>query len=76
LVPAATNSAVSSAVSVISARDGQLNPALASRFNVNRTVDRRNTYSPGNLVEPDPGGRQTKHFAHLALISTVRLPRR
>ena len=27
---------------------------------------RRNTYSAGNLVEPDPGGRQTKHFAHLA----------
>jgi hypothetical protein len=27
---------------------------------------RRNTYSAGNLVEPDPGGRQTKYFAHLA----------
>src|SRR5204863_4312847 len=25
-----------------------------------------NTYSAGNLVEPDPGGRQTKHFAHMA----------
>ena len=27
---------------------------------------RRNTYSAGNLVQSDPGGRQTKHFAHLA----------
>lgn len=25
-----------------------------------------NAYSAGNLVEPDPGGPQTKHFAHLA----------
>ena len=39
LVPAAANSAVSSAVSVISAGNGQLNPALASRLKVNRTVD-------------------------------------
>src|SRR6516164_11038901 len=33
-----------------------------------RQPDRRrcNTYSAGNLVEPDPGGSQTKHFAHLA----------
>src|ERR1700730_7777717 len=38
-VPAAANSAASSAVSVISAGNGQLNPALASLFNVNRTVD-------------------------------------
>ena len=28
--------------------------------------ERRSPYSPGNLVEPDPGGPQTKHFAHLA----------
>ena len=27
---------------------------------------RRNPDSAGNLVEPDPGGPQTKHFAHLA----------
>ena len=27
---------------------------------------RRNTYAAGNLVEPDPGGPQTKHFAHSA----------
>src|SRR5439155_25229974 len=27
---------------------------------------RRNADSEGNLVEPDPGGSQTKHFAHLA----------
>jgi hypothetical protein len=33
-VPAAANSAVSSAVSVISPGNGQLNPALASRFNL------------------------------------------
>jgi hypothetical protein len=56
LVPAAANSAVSSAVSVISAGNGQLNPALASRFKVNRTVDSATPYSAGNLVEPDPGG--------------------
>ena len=37
--PAAANSAVSSALSVISAGKGQVNPAVASRFNVNRTVD-------------------------------------
>ena len=37
-MPAAANSAVSSALSVISAGNGQLNPAVASRFNVNRTV--------------------------------------
>jgi hypothetical protein len=39
LVPAAANRAVSNAVSVISAGSGQLNPALASRCNVKRTVD-------------------------------------
>jgi hypothetical protein len=27
---------------------------------------RRNPYPPGNLIEPDPGGSQTKHFAHAA----------
>src|SRR5205085_12123168 len=27
---------------------------------------RRNPDSAGNFVEPDPGGSQTKHFAHLA----------
>ena len=27
---------------------------------------RRNPYSAGNLVEPHPRARQTKHFAHLA----------
>src|SRR5215471_7735116 len=26
----------------------------------------RNTYAAGNLIEPDPGGSQTKHFAHSA----------
>src|ERR1700730_18024564 len=46
--------APSPAVSVISAGNGQLNPALASRFNVNRTVD--GATSAGNLVEPDLGG--------------------
>ena len=58
--------AFSSALSVISAGNGQLNPALASRFNVNRTVDGATPTRAGNLIEPDPGGRQTKHFAHLA----------
>jgi len=38
---------------VISAGNGQLSPALASRFNVNRTVE-CNTDAAGNLVEPDP----------------------
>jgi len=38
-VQAVANSAVSSALSVISAGNGQLNPAMASRFKVNRTVD-------------------------------------
>src|SRR5260370_6025108 len=27
---------------------------------------RRDTYSAGNLIEPDPGGPQTKHVAHSA----------
>jgi hypothetical protein len=38
-VPTAANSAVSGASSVISAGNGQLSPALASRFNLSRTVD-------------------------------------
>jgi hypothetical protein len=39
LLPTVANNAASSAVSVISAGNGQLSPALASRFNVNRIVD-------------------------------------
>ena len=39
-----------------------------SRQSLQRQPDRRrrNPYSASNLVEPDPGGSQTKHFAHLA----------
>ena len=39
-----------------------------SRQSLQRQPDsrRRNPYSAGDLVEPDPGGSQTKHFAHLA----------
>ena len=39
-----------------------------SRQSLQRQPDsrRRNSYAAGNLVEPDPGGSQTKHFAHLA----------
>src|SRR3984893_13637898 len=44
-VPAAANSAASSAVSVISAGNGQLNPALASLFKLNR---------PGDGATPTP----------------------
>jgi hypothetical protein len=49
LVPTAAKSAASSALSVISAGNGQLNPALASRFKVNRTVDG---------ATPTPSGRR------------------
>jgi len=39
LLPSAVKSCASSAVAVISAGSGQLNPAAASRRKVNRTVD-------------------------------------
>jgi len=53
-------SAASSALSVISAGNGQLNPALASRFKVNRTVDgatptrRAISLSPTPAVSNEP----------------------
>src|SRR6516164_8918806 len=53
-VPAAANSAVSSAVSVISAGNGQLNPALASRFKVNRTVDGETPTRRAISLSPTP----------------------
>jgi len=65
LVPTAAKSAASSALSVISAGNGQLNPALASRFNVNRTVDGATPTRRAISLSPIPAV-QTKHFAHLA----------
>jgi hypothetical protein len=40
----------------------------STRQSLQRQPDsrRRNPYTAGNLVAPDPGGSQTKHFAHLA----------
>jgi hypothetical protein len=64
-VPAAAKSAASSAVSVISAGNGRMNPALASRFKVSRTVDGA-TPTPRAISLTPTGGPQTKHFAHLA----------
>src|ERR1700719_1866487 len=65
-LPTEANSAASSAASVISARQWPVEPDTCQPFQGQPDCRRRNTYSAGNLVEPDPGGPQTKHFAHLA----------
>jgi hypothetical protein len=60
---------------VISAGNGQLNLALASHFN---GQSRRNPSAAGNLVVPNPGGPQTKHFgegAHWHPLCWHPLPR-
>jgi len=60
-VPTAAKQAAARPASVISAGNGQLNPAL----NVNRPVDGA-TCTRRALIEPNPGGSQTKHVAHSA----------
>src|SRR5438477_10555614 len=41
-------------------------PGTRQSFQRQPDSRRRNPYSAGNLVQPDPHGRQTKHFAHMA----------
>src|ERR1700740_1387346 len=77
LVPAAANSAVSSAVSVISAGNGQLNPALASRFNVTRTVDDATPTRRAISLSPTPAvlKRSTSRTWRLVVLSAgIRSP--
>src|SRR6516164_3236059 len=73
LVPAAANSAVSSAVSVISAGNGQLNPALASRFKVNRTVDGETPTRRAISLSPTPAvlKRSTSRTWRIVVLSAA-----
>src|SRR5580700_10328680 len=77
LVPAAANSADSSAASVISAGNGQLNPALASRFNVNRTVDGATPTRRAISLSPTPAvvKRSTSRTWRIVVLSAgIRSP--
>jgi thiaminase/transcriptional activator TenA len=77
LVPAAANSADSSAASVISAGNGQLNPALASRFNVNRTVDGATPTRRAISLSPTPAvlNRSTSRTWRIVVLSAgIRSP--
>src|SRR3984893_3328672 len=77
LVPAAANSAVSSAVSVISAGNGQLNPPVVSRFNVNRTVDGATPTRRAISVSPTPAvlKRSTSRTWRIVVLSAgIRSP--
>src|SRR6516165_1635128 len=76
-VPAAANSAVSSALSVISAGNGQLNPALASRFKVNRTVDGATPSRRAISLSPTPAvlKRSTSRTWRITVLSAgIRSP--
>ena len=66
MVPTAAKSAASSALSVISAGNGQLNPALASRYKVNRTVAGATPTRRAISLSPTPAVLKTNHLAHLA----------
>jgi hypothetical protein len=77
LVPAAANSAVSSALSVISAGNGQLNPAVASLFNVNRTVDAATPTRRAISLSPTPAvlKRSTSRTWRIVVLSAgIRSP--
>jgi hypothetical protein len=77
LVPATANSAVSSALSVISAGNGQLNPAVASRFNVNRTVDGATPTRRAISLSPTPAvlKRNTSRTWRIVVLSAdIRSP--
>jgi hypothetical protein len=47
-------------------RQWPLEPGTRQPFQAQPDSRRRNTYSAGNLVKPDPSGPQTKQLAHLA----------
>src|SRR3984893_4404790 len=77
LVPAAANSAVSSALSVISAGNGQVNPALASLFKVNRTVDGATPTRRAISFSPSPAvlKRSTSRTWRIVVLSAgIRSP--
>src|SRR5215467_5153006 len=76
-MPAAANSAVSSARSVISAGNGQLNPALVSRFKVNRTVDGATPTRRAISLSPTPAvlKRSTSRTWRITVLSAgIRSP--
>ena len=76
-MPAAANSAASSTLSVISAGNGQLNPALASRFNVNRTVDGATPTRRAISLSPTPAvlKRSTSRTWRITVLSAgIRSP--
>src|ERR1700730_13502384 len=76
-VPAAANSAVSSALSVISAGKGHVNPAVASRFNVNRTVDGATPTRRAISLRPTPAvlKRSTSRTWRIVVLSAgIRSP--
>jgi hypothetical protein len=77
LVPTAANSAASSAASVISAGNGQRNPALASFFNVNRTVDGATPTRRAISLSPTPAvlKRSTSRTRRIGILSAgIRSP--
>jgi hypothetical protein len=78
LVPTAANSAASSASSVISAGNGQLNPALASRCSVNRTVDGATPTRRAISLSPTPAllKRSTSRTRRIGILSAGTKSRR
>jgi DDE family transposase len=77
LVPTAARRAASSAMSVNSAGNGQPNPALASRFKVNRTVDGATPTRRAISLSPIPAvlKRSTSRTRRIAILSAgIRSP--
>src|SRR5262249_1896190 len=73
----AANSVASSAASVISAGNGQLSPVLASRFNVNRTVDGATPTRLAISLSPTPAvlKRSTSRTRRIGILSAgIRSP--
>jgi hypothetical protein len=71
LLPIAANNAASSALSVISAGNRQLSPALASRFSVNRTVDGATPTRRAISLSPTPAvlKRSTSRTRRIGILS-------
>src|SRR5215469_346351 len=73
----AANIAASSTLSVISAGNGQFKPAVASRFNVNRTVDGATPTRRAISLSPTPAllNRSTSRTRRIGILSAgIRSP--
>jgi hypothetical protein len=70
LAPTAANNAASSALSVISAGNGQQNPAPASRFSVSRIVDGATPTRRAIWLSPTPAvlNRSTSRTRRIGIL--------